>query len=98
MTKKNPVTNRYAAIIQKIFFTKYSLGDEEVPFVREDLEKAAKSLKIKLPKNLGTSFMLIATATIFPRKSSRHSQREKNGSLRARGGPNTVSALSPKTG
>ena len=32
--------NRYAAIIEKIFFSKYTKGDEEITFEREDLERA----------------------------------------------------------
>lgn len=46
-------SNRYAQIIEKIFFDKYSEGDTAVTFEREDLERAAEALKIKLPKNLG---------------------------------------------
>jgi hypothetical protein len=48
-----PKTNRYSAIIEKIFFAKYRAGLREIPFEREDIEIFAAKLKIKLPKNLG---------------------------------------------
>ncbi len=45
--------NRYGAIIEKIFFDRYTPGDAVVGFEREDIETAAKALAISLPKNLG---------------------------------------------
>jgi hypothetical protein len=45
--------NRYSAIIEKLFFSKYEKGMREVPFEREEMEKFASKLKVKLPKNLG---------------------------------------------
>lgn len=45
--------NRYAAIIEHIFISKYTEGKEEVVFERDDLTLAAESLQIDLPKNLG---------------------------------------------
>ena len=45
--------NRYSAIIENIFFSKYKKGMREVPFLREEFEHCATKLKIKLPKNLG---------------------------------------------
>ncbi len=58
--------NRYTAIIERIFFSKYSEGDEEITFEREDLERAAKSLRIKLPKNLGDVIYSIRYRTELP--------------------------------
>lgn len=49
MTKKN----RYSQIIEAVFFKYYQDGAAEVPFEREDINKIAEKLKIKLPKNLG---------------------------------------------
>jgi len=46
-------TNRYVAILEKIFFAHYKPGAEEVVFEREEIEHAAAGLGIKLPKNLG---------------------------------------------
>ena len=45
--------NRYAAIIEDIFFSKYKTGAREVAFERMEFEACAKKLKIALPKNLG---------------------------------------------
>ena len=50
MAKKS---NRYGALIDKIFFDLYVDGETELEFVRTDIEDAAKTLNIKLPKNLG---------------------------------------------
>jgi hypothetical protein len=46
-------TNRYLQILEKIFTEKYSEGVTEVPFTRTDIESAAATLGINLPKNLG---------------------------------------------
>jgi hypothetical protein len=45
--------NRYTKIIDSLFFDNYKKGREKIPFKREDFEKAAKKLKIVLPKNVG---------------------------------------------
>jgi hypothetical protein len=45
--------NRYAAIIERIFASKFKAGMREVDFAREEIETAARQLRIKLPKNIG---------------------------------------------
>jgi SAM-dependent methyltransferase len=45
--------NRYAAIIEDVFFSKYKTGGREVAFERVEVEACAKKLRIALPKNLG---------------------------------------------
>lgn len=45
--------NRYGALIEEIFFDRYSDGATELEFARTDIEDAAEVLDIKLPKNLG---------------------------------------------
>jgi hypothetical protein len=45
--------NRYAKIIERIFFSRYKSGATEIPFEREDLVRVAEELGIKLPKNPG---------------------------------------------
>jgi len=47
------MTNRYTQIVERIFGDHYQDGAEEVAFEREDIIRAARELKIKLPKNLG---------------------------------------------
>ncbi|MBF2755951.1 MAG: endonuclease [Gammaproteobacteria bacterium AqS3] len=43
----------YASIIERIFFDRYSDGDTEIEFDREELVTAAAALGVTLPKNLG---------------------------------------------
>ncbi|MCI0379572.1 MAG: hypothetical protein L0215_18340 [Gemmataceae bacterium] len=45
--------NRYVRIIEKIFLDRFQTGMREVAFEREDIERVAKKLSLKLPKNLG---------------------------------------------
>lgn len=53
MAKVDIETNRYAAIIAKIFSNHYSSGITTFSFDRDEIETVANSLKIKLPKNFG---------------------------------------------
>ena len=61
-------TNRYHALIEKIFFDRYSNGVTEIPWERSDLEKAAQSLNLELPKNLGDVVYSIRYRTPMPDK------------------------------
>lgn len=45
--------NKYVAIIERIFLSKFKKGLREIDFHREEIAKAARDLKIELPKNLG---------------------------------------------
>ena len=45
--------NRYQALIAKVFFDRYEIGATSLDFTREEIEKAAAVLKIRLPKNIG---------------------------------------------
>lgn len=45
--------NRYTQIVERIFLTHYQEGDEEIEFEREEIERVAQDLGIRLPKNLG---------------------------------------------
>lgn len=45
--------NRYSQIIEEIFSNYFRKGAKEVLFERSDINRAAKKLHIKLPKNLG---------------------------------------------
>ena len=57
MTVTEPALNRYAALIERVFFGAayggYSEGARSLTFERGHLERAAEELGIKLPKNLG---------------------------------------------
>lgn len=58
--------NRYSAIIEKIFFSKYKKGAREIAFFREEMEKFASKLKLKLPKNLGDLVYSFRYRTLLP--------------------------------
>jgi hypothetical protein len=45
--------NRYSMLIKEVFLSKYKKGAIDVPFMRVDLERAARKLHIKLPRNIG---------------------------------------------
>ena len=48
-----PTGNRYAQIIERIFFSHYTKGSREITFTREEIVKASQDLGIDIPKNLG---------------------------------------------
>lgn len=45
--------NRYSAILEHIFTSKFKAGVRQVDFERVEIETVARRLRIKLPKNLG---------------------------------------------
>jgi hypothetical protein len=58
--------NRYAQLIEKIFFSHYNAGDIRVAFLRSELESTAKKLRIDLPKNLGDVIYSVRYRTGLP--------------------------------
>lgn len=66
MPKPALTENRYKALVKKIFFDRYKKGATEVAFERSDLERAAETLKIVLPKNLGDVIYSIRYRTPMP--------------------------------
>ena len=58
--------NRYAQLIEDIFFKRYKKGNSRVEFIREDIEKTAELLSIKLPKNLGDVIYSFKFRTSLP--------------------------------
>lgn len=83
MAKK--VNNRYEAIIENIFFSKYQKGDVAVPFEREDLAQVAKKLAIKLPKNLGDVIYSIRYRSEMPSKIRKTQPKGKEWVIEGRG-------------
>lgn len=77
--------NRYAAIIEKIFFSKYTKGNEEIAFEREDLVRAANALRIKLPKNLGDVIYSIRYRTELPKRILKTQPKGKEWIIEGRG-------------
>lgn len=59
-------TNRYSQLIEAVFFRHYKDGDNEVLFVREELEEVARELDVKLPKNLGDIMYSFRYRTTLP--------------------------------
>lgn len=64
---KSKKINRYSAIIEKIFFSKYKKGMREVPFERHEMENFASKLKVKLPKNLGDLIYSFRYRALLPK-------------------------------
>jgi hypothetical protein len=53
MPAAQPKANRYAAIIEKIFFDHWKKGSKEFEFDRTEIKHWAEKLKIELPDNIG---------------------------------------------
>jgi hypothetical protein len=70
MTEPKAESNRYKALVEHIFFAAaygaFQPGMTILPFAREDLERAAEELDIKLPKNLGDVVYSIRYRTPMP--------------------------------
>lgn len=60
--------NRYSAIIEKIFVSKFQPGMKTVDFARDEFETVAHELQIKLPKNLGDLVYSFRYRTDLPEK------------------------------
>ena len=60
--------SRYHQLIEKIFFDGYTKGVTEIPFERNALKLAAKTLGIVLPDNLGDVIYSIRFRTPMPEK------------------------------
>jgi len=58
--------NRYSQIIEKIFFWLYKEGKEALDFQREDINRVARELGIKDPKNLGDVIYSFRHRAVFP--------------------------------
>jgi len=52
--------------VEKLFFSKFTKGIDEIAFARDDLVQAAKALHIKLPKNLGDVIYSLRYRTKLP--------------------------------
>lgn len=72
-------------MIEKIFFSKYVKGAKEVEFEREDLKRAAKALRIELPKNLGDVIYSIRYRTELPQRILKTQPKGKEWIIEGRG-------------
>ncbi len=49
MARASTETNRYKAVIERIFFDRYKRGAKDVAFDRGDIETTANALGVSLP-------------------------------------------------
>lgn len=63
---KIPPQNRYHAILEKIFASKFKRGSRRVEFERSELVTTAAKLNIALPKNLGDVIYSVRYRTRMP--------------------------------
>lgn len=68
-------TNRYQALIARIFESHYGPGDEEVRFARDALVTAAAELGIDLPKNLGDILYSFRYRNPLPESIQQHADQ-----------------------
>ncbi|MBS0469750.1 MAG: endonuclease [Proteobacteria bacterium] len=66
MVKPSAETNRYKAIIERIFYSHWKKGAREFEFLRSEIEDAALKLKLALPKNFGDTVYSIRYRTPLP--------------------------------
>ncbi len=64
-------SNRYVDILVRIFADHYKPGTTSFEFEREELEKAAEQLKVRLPKNLGDLIYSFRYRTRMPQEIGR---------------------------
>lgn len=87
------MANRYGRIIERLFFKNYVKGDQRVEFAREELEKVASQLKIKLPKNLGDILYSFRFRTDLPEKIKRLAPKGKEWLIKLSGRSKYVFSL-----
>lgn len=63
--------NRYSAILERIFTSKFKAGVRQVDFEREEIETVARQLRVKLPKNLGDLIYSFRYRTDLPERIRR---------------------------
>jgi hypothetical protein len=66
LKRTRPAQSRYAALIEKVFFDRWKKGAQAIDFVRDDLKRAAESLAIDLPENLGDVLYSMRFRTPMP--------------------------------
>ena len=91
-----PNTNRYYALIEKVFADRYRKGDVIVEFARAELETAAVELGIALPKNLGDVIYSLRYRTRLPRAIASTQQKGLEWSIKGIGRSRYAFCLLPK--
>lgn len=85
MSRSKASGNRYSSLVERIFVDRYKPGMTEVPFRRDDLTKAAKALRIKLPKNLGDVIYSMRYRTALPDAITKTQPRGKEWVIEGKG-------------
>lgn len=87
--------NRYSAIIERIFLMKFKAGVCEVEFEREDIERVARELRVRLPKNLGDLIYSFRYRTPLPNRVKSAAGKGRTWIIRAAGKARYRFALVP---
>jgi len=87
--------NRYQAIIERIFFSRFITGAKEVRFQREEMVKIAAELKIALPKNLGDLVYSFRYRAALPKSIQKTAAEGKVWIIRPAGRAEYLFALVP---
>ncbi|MEZ5459239.1 MAG: hypothetical protein R3E65_08005 [Steroidobacteraceae bacterium] len=66
MAKKRRDTNKYAAIVERVFRDRWKDGLQQFEFERDAISDTARKLKIDLPKNLGDVIYSLRYRSDFP--------------------------------
>ena len=77
--------NRYRQIVERMFLSIHKKDQEEVLFSRSDIEKAAATLSIRLPKNLGDVIYSFRYRVPLPISIRRHAPKGKEWIIRPDG-------------
>jgi hypothetical protein len=85
MSRKKQPDNRYSALIESIFCSRYKDGATDLPFPRDELTATAKKLRIKLPKNLGDAIYSIRYRMALPQAIAKTQPPGKEWVIEGRG-------------
>ena len=77
--------NRYAAIIERIFKSRFKPGMTELEFQRDEMVSIARKLRIDLPKNLGDLVYSFRYRSAFPKSIQAESTPGKTWIIRPAG-------------
>jgi hypothetical protein len=77
--------NRYSKLIEAIFFAHYRKGTTDFTFQREEIERHAAELKIRLPKNLGDLIYSFRYRVELPEKVQACAPADKEWAIEAAG-------------
>jgi hypothetical protein len=85
MSEKKQPDNRYSALIESIFGSRYKPGATDLPFPRDEITATAKRLRIKLPKNLGDVIYSIRYRMALPESIAKTQPPGKEWVIEGRG-------------